>query len=66
MQNVNNNGVEMCSGSSAAKQHFQGVAQTQVWRLLRHDGFYPYHFQRVQHLLLGYYTNCATTGTHFA
>jgi hypothetical protein len=28
-----------------------GVAQTQVWRSLHHDGFCPYHLQRAQHLL---------------
>jgi hypothetical protein len=30
-----------------------GIAQTQVWRILHHDGLYPYHLQRVQHLLPG-------------
>jgi hypothetical protein len=49
-----------CSVSSAAKskykhmQNFQDSwCSTQIWRILHHDGFYPYHFQRVQHILLG-------------
>jgi hypothetical protein len=34
-----------------------GVAQTQVWRILHHNGFYPCHIQRVQLLLLGDHAN---------
>lgn len=30
-----------------------GVAQTQLWLILHHDGFYPCHLQRVQHHLKG-------------
>jgi hypothetical protein len=33
------------------------VVQTQVWRFLDYDGFYPYHVQRGQHLLSGDHAN---------
>lgn len=33
------------------------VAQTQVWRILHHDGFYLYHLQCVYNLLPEYYVN---------
>lgn len=27
-----------------------GISSAQVWRILHHDGLYPYHLQKVQHL----------------
>jgi hypothetical protein len=45
--------ISTCRMSSAT-----GVAQTQVWRIFHHDGFYPHHLQRVQHLLLADEANC--------
>jgi hypothetical protein len=35
-----------------------GVPRMQVWRILHHDGLYPYHLQRVQHLLPNDYEQC--------
>jgi hypothetical protein len=32
-----------------------GVPRMQIRRILHHDGLYPYHLQRVQHLLPNYY-----------
>jgi hypothetical protein len=34
-----------------------GVAQTKVWRIVHRDGFYLYHLQIVQNLLLGDYAS---------
>lgn len=45
-------GTNICSTSMMAS-----VALTLMWRILHCDGFYPYHHQRVQHLLPWEYAN---------
>lgn len=46
------NAVERSPSTSIRRiSRMTGVRQTQVWRILHHDGLYPYHTQRVQHLL---------------
>jgi hypothetical protein len=43
--------MKINSSSSICRISRTGVAQTQAWRILLHDGFYPYYLQSVQYPL---------------
>lgn len=48
------NAVERSPSTSIRRiSHTTGIPQTNVWRILHHNGLYPYHLQKVQHLLPG-------------
>jgi hypothetical protein len=45
--------VKWSPSTNICKISMTDVAQTQMQRIMHHDGFYPYHLQRELHLLLG-------------
>jgi hypothetical protein len=50
--------VQINSNRSICRISRTGVAQTQVWRILHHDGFYPYYLQSVQYPLPRDHAKC--------